>query len=313
MNKLRMIAAQAAKQIDKNYLVQSIIPVHGGDINENYIIEMIQEDGTAVQIKLFLKVQHNSPENFFEAEAEGLQALQRNLHIACSDDPLPLRTPKVLGIGSIGNSRYLLLEFIPAGAAVSCTDYTLGRQLALFHSSENERAGSRSEYFGYQHDNYIGRNPQINTHHTNWISFFRECRLEYQIGTAERRNLLDRKLRNQLDTLSRELENVLTEPEYPVLLHGDLWSGNVMKANSGEWVLYDPAVYYGHPEVDIAMTELFGGFGRSFYEGYYAVIPRDSGYEERRDLYNLYHMLNHLNMFGRSYESSVKNIVRKYL
>jgi len=316
MNRLRQIVTQAAKHIDHNYLVQSVIPVHGGDINENYIIEMTREegDGVEVQKKLFLKVQHNSPEDFFEAEVEGLQALQRNLHIAFRDNPVALRTPKVLGKGILENSHYLILEHIPTESAVNSADYTLGRQLALFHSSENERTTScRTAFFGFQNDNYIGSTPQINTHHANWIDFFRECRLGYQIDTAERHNLLDRKLRNQLDTLSGELENLLTEPKYPVLVHGDLWSGNIMKANSGEWILFDPAVYYGHPEVDIAMTELFGGFGRSFYEGYHAVIPRDSGYEERRDLYNLYHMLNHLNLFGRSYESSVKNIVRKYL
>lgn len=313
MSRVSQIISQAVKLVDGNSVVQRVLPVNGGDINENYIVGIVSERSDLNQQNIFLKVQNNAPENFFEAEVDGLQALQSNMDLAFRGEPFPLRTPNILGKGIFENSHYLVLEYISQDSAVKSAESTLGRQLALFHTAAIKNVSSRACFFGYHHNNFIGRTSQVNTLHTSWISFFRDCRLGYQIEIAEKRDLIDLKLRNQLDLLSRRLETILPEPEYPVLVHGDLWGGNVMYANSGEWVLIDPAVYYGHPEVDVAMTELFGGFGRSFYEGYCDIIPREPAYNERKDLYNLYHMLNHLNLFGRTYETSVKNIVRKYL
>ncbi len=301
MTTIKEIATRAVGQIGINLPIERIVPAYGGDINENHIVELGRGEKGSSWEKFFLKVQHNSPERFFEAEAEGLKAIQ-----AALSPPVP-RTPEVLGIGRLGTSHYLAMEYIHPGNSGKATELILGRQLAQLHR------GGRAELFGFPHDNFIGRTPQVNTFMSSWIDFFRENRLGYQIRIADNRNLLNLNLRKQLDKVLDRLELLLDEPDFPSLIHGDLWGGNVMTANTGEPVIIDPAVYYGHPEADIAMTELFGGFSRKFYDGYYEINPRDPGYKERKELYNLYHMLNHLNLFGSSYESAIKSIVSRYM
>ena len=151
----------------------------------------------------------------------------------------------------------------------------------------------------------------MNTAYDSWIDFFRECRLKPQFESAA--PYFDQSDQKKISRILERADRILIEPEHPSLLHGDLWSGNVIAGNDGRAWLIDPAVYVGHAEADIAMTELFGGFSPSFYGAYCEAAPMQPGYHRRRNLYNLYHLLNHLNLFGQAYLSSVKHIINEYV
>ena len=201
------------------------------------------------------------------------------------------------------------MEFIESGRR--SVDYweNFAHQLAAVHQAPTVELVPGGTY-GFVHDNFIGARQQVNDPQDQWISFFRDCRLVPQFADAA--SYFTEADRKRIGRLLDHLENVLVEPEYPSLLHGDLWSGNVMTGNDGKAWLIDPAVYVGHPEADLAMTELFGGFPPAFYAAYQEAFSMQDGYEDRRDLYNLYQLLNHLNLFGPSYLPSVRRIVEKY-
>jgi len=167
-------------------------------------------------------------------------------------------------------------------------------------------------FYGLDHDNFIGANPQPNHPCNNWVDFFREQRLGYQMELARQRGYLSAKRGQSLETLLANLGNWLPAQPPVSLLHGDLWGGNWLVTDMGEAALIDPAVYYGDREAELAFTELFGGFPSQFYAAYNEVWPLESGYGERKELYNLYHLLNHLNLFGESYGGSVDAILRKF-
>ncbi len=271
--------------------------IFGGDINEAYGLTLT--DGTC----LFMKSNAGAEESFFTAEAEGLQAIARTGAIG---------TPRVL-CGGIDREKaggnFLLLELIRSGERVSDYWETFARQLAAMHQAKTAGFVKKGVY-GFIHDNYIGARKQRNTPYSSWIRFFRDCRLKPQLESAAA--YFDMTELKKADRLLERLDTILIEPEYPSLLHGDLWSGNVITGNDGKAWLIDPAVYVGHAEADLAMTELFGGFSPIFYEAYKEAAGIQPGYARRRDLYNLYHLLNHLNMFGRSYFPSVKRIIDSY-
>ena len=272
---------------DRAVAAKNFVP--GGDINEAYALTL--DDGTV----LFMKSNaENAVENFI-AEAEGLEAI-RNTHTISS--------AKVLGIGTDKNHSFLLLEYIAAGKRIADYWETFALELAAMHRSD---AGA---YYGFVRDNWIGTRPQKNDLCGSWIAFFRDCRLKPQFQAAEK-NFSTSELK-KIDWLLEHLDRYLIEPERPSLVHGDLWAGNIITGTDGKGWLIDPAVYFGCAEVDIAMTELFGGYSGSFYEAYKETGLLKPGYEDRRDLYNLYQLLNHLNMFGRSYLHSVMRIVRRY-
>ncbi len=170
--------------------------------------------------------------------------------------------------------------------------------------------GSTTPY-GFSQDNFIGARSQKNTPSSSWVSFFREQRLAPQFKTAD--SWFTPADRAKISKLLDNLDRFLIEPEQPSLLHGDLWSGNVMCGSDGKAMLIDPACYIGHRETDLAMTQLFGGFPESFYQAYKEAFPLQDGYEERRDLYNLYQLLNHLNLFGPTYLEPVLSIVSEYV
>lgn len=199
-----------------------------------------------------------------------------------------MRAPQPLAQGVAGGKAYLLLEYLDLK---STADFAaLGRMLATAH----RKPGAR---FGWQRDNYIGATPQANGWCDDWAEFWRERRLRPQLELARSKGF---------DLGKVALEDLLVrhKPE-PSLLHGDLWSGNAGFTASGP-VVFDPAVYYGDREADLAMTELFGGFPREFYAAYEEVFPLPEGYGMRKHLYNLYHLLNHLNLFGGGYLGQVK-------
>lgn len=275
-------------------------PVYGGDINEAYCLSF--SDGTAA----FMKCNALKNLSFFEAEAKGLEALRKTGTIG---------VPKALGIGTDESQKisFLLMEYLESAPRANGYWEVFGRELAALHHADCSHftATDSDQPFGFASDNYIGASPQINTPKANWIAFFRECRLFPQMKMAE--GYLDSGMRKQCMKLLEHLDDYLAEPEFPSLLHGDLWSGNALCGPDGKAWILDPAVYVGHFEAELAMTELFGGYPPVFYEAYHEVNRIDSGYRDRRDLYNLYHMLNHLNLFGASYLSSVQRILDRYV
>lgn len=293
--------------------------VFGGDINESYHLVLTDgvkhdrncetkkeigdrsEHGT---LHVFMKTNAKDNLPFFRTEAAGLDALRKTGAIG---------VPQVLGIGTqegSGGYSFLLMEFI--GAKERRSDYweVFARQLAGMHQAPTADLVPDGVY-GFGQDNYIGASRQVNTAHERWIDFFRECRLKPQFESAA--HYFEKSDLKKIGRLLEQADRILVEPEHPSLLHGDLWSGNVIAGSDGRAWLIDPAAYVGHAEADLAMTELFGGFPDAFYEAYKKAAPLQPGYERRRDFYNLYHLLNHLNMFGKSYLSSVKRIISRYL
>lgn len=273
-------------------------PVAGGDINEACQLELA--DGTCV----FMKANRKDNLSFFTTEATGLKAIARIGEIG---------TPELLCYGTDedrGGFSFLLMEWIQGERPISNYWETFAHQLAAMHRAPAQKFVSGGRY-GFDQNNYIGARPQANMAYDSWVTFFRDCRLEPQIRSAE--HYFGNGELKGIGWLLDHLGDFLVEPENPSLLHGDLWSGNVIVGNDGKAWLIDPAVYVGHAEADIAMTELFGGFPQEFYSAYREAGLLQPDYEGRRDLYNLYQLLNHLNLFGRNYLSSVRQILDKYI
>ncbi len=270
--------------------------VAGGDINEAYRLTL--SDG----MHIFMKSNQGKSVSFFQREAEGLAAIAETGAIS---------TPQVFGCGTGENGgAFLLLEFVESRRPGKDYQEILAQQLARMHQSRTENFVTGGIY-GFAQDNYIGANPQVNTPCKSWTEFFRDCRLKPQFLQAS--DYFGKEEWKKITELLERTGEILTEPEYPSLIHGDLWAGNVMTGSDGLAWLTDPAACVGHREADLAMTELFGGFSGKFYEAYREAAPLQPGYEKRRDFYNLYHLLNHLNLFGRSYLSSVRRIVEEYV
>lgn len=286
--------------------VRSRTRISGGDINEAYAL--VLTDGQVI----FMKSNSHTPEDFFKAEAAGLSAVASTGTI---------RTPEILCTGrETGKSEscnFLLLKYVESRNPRDDFWETFGRNLAALHNADTksffESDGTENQadknQFGFFQDNYIGERPQRNTPRESWISFFREMRLEPQFKSADR--YFTDEQRKSISHFLDHLDDFLTEGK-PSLLHGDLWSGNVMCGPDGNAMLIDPASYVGHAEADIAMTELFGGFPPAFYGAYKEIVHFEPGYELRRDIYNLYQLLNHLNLFGHSYLPSVLHILRRF-
>lgn len=272
-------------------------PVMGGDVNRACVLKLT--NGRQIFAKL------NTLENgdIFTAEAAGLCAIAATGAIG---------TPDILGSGVDTEKKcsFLLMEYIESGSRVRDYWETFARQLADVHRAVTDELTAGRKY-GFVRDNYIGIRKQKNQVYDSWTAFFRDCRLAPQLEAAG--SCFDKTERKKITVLLDRVEEILVEPAYPSLLHGDLWAGNFITGTDGRAWLIDPAAYVGHREADIAMTELFGGFPRTFYDAYREAAPMQAGYEDRRDLYNLYHLLNHLNMFGGSYLSGVKRILNRYV
>jgi len=245
---------------------------------------------------MFLKWNTNAPDDFFEKEADGLKRL--------ATARTALRIPDVISSGKPVNSRpgFLLMEFIEEGR--SGNSFEFGQNLAKLHQTGIDQ-------FGLDTDNYIGSLPQSNRRHDEWIDFFVEERINPQIQMAVDSGKLSRGILQNWDRLSGKL-NEIFPPTKPSLLHGDLWGGNYLFDSSGSGVLIDPAVYYGHPEMDLAFTKMFGGFSSEFYKGYESELPLEPGFSERIPIYNLYPLLVHVNLFGGHYTSQFHSTLRKF-
>lgn len=278
--------------------IEKTSPISGGDINEAQSLTLT--DGR----RIFMKSNTKENLSLFTAESAGLAAIARTKAIGM---------PRILGVGTDedrGGYAFLLLELISGKTRGINYWEDFARQLAAMHRASTAGMVSDGKY-GFDGDNYIGRRRQVNTGHDSWLNFFRECRLEPQFRDAAR--YFDKEEWKRITRLLDRIDEILVEPEYPSLLHGDLWGGNVIAGNDGAAWLIDPAVYVGHAEADLAMTELFGGFPPIFYDAYKEAAPLQPGYERRRDVYNLYHLLNHLNLFGRMYLPEVKHTISRTL
>jgi len=246
---------------------------------------------------VFVKVADRQRLPLLEAEAAGLRELA---------SAAALRVPSVLAVGLAGSQAFLALEWIEFRAATSRTEARLGELLAAQHRVTAPR-------FGWHRDDTIGATPQPNAWTDDWTRFFAEQRLGFQLDLAVEQGhsgrLVERgrRLCEQLDVLLRGHRRL------PSLLHGDLWGGNWAADESGNPVVFDPAVYFGDREADLAMTRLFGGFGRAFYDAYESAWPLEAGATLRFDLYNLYHVLNHLNLFGGGYRAQAEALIDRLL
>ena len=310
------------------FTLRTATPVGGGSINEAYRLE--GTDGS----RYFLKLNDAKHLPMFSAEAEGLNT------IAATNT---IRVPRPIALSITNSHSFLVLEHLELSSRGDAK--LLGEQLAALHrstppplpcreitsdlparglsrmASSSIRVGERvdallssaSSCFGFAHDNFIGTTPQPNGWKDNWLDFWREHRLGFQLRLAAQNGY-----GGQLQSLGEKLLDALPAffdgyPPQPALLHGDLWGGNHAFLADGTPVIFDPAPYYGDRECDLAMTELFGGYTADFYAAYRASYPLDAGYTVRKDLYNLYHILNHANLFGGGYARQAEQMMQKLL
>jgi fructosamine-3-kinase len=302
---VRSVESALEAEIGRSVRITSAAPVGGGCINPSARIESESGD------RFFLKWNTASPQEMFRAEADGLRALA---------GPGTVRIPGVLGEGGSGTHRdpgWLLMEFIPQGRPGPAYGRRLGEGLAALHSAFRSTPGYRkNQSFGWHRDNFIGSLPQENAPVGDWITFWRDRRLEPQLRLARNHGYFSGGAGRVLDDLLSRLETVMAgaDEEGPALIHGDLWSGNFYAGPDGEPVLIDPAVYRGVGEVDLAMMELFGSLPRGFLAGYGGTRPIPQEYDRfRRALYQLYYLLVHVNLFGSGYESGSISAARKAL
>ncbi|KAF7138241.1 hypothetical protein RHSIM_Rhsim07G0021100 [Rhododendron simsii] len=271
--------------------ITKIRPVGGGCIN---LASHYETDAGS----FFVKTNRSIGPSMFEGEALGLSAMYETSSI---------RVPRPFKVGTLPTGgSFIIMEFIEFGASRS-NQSALGRKLAEMH-----KAGKSEKGFGFDVDNTIGSTLQINTWASDWIEFYGERRLGYQLKLARDQygdSTIYEKGQRLVKNMGPLFENVVVEP---CLLHGDLWSGNVSSDKNGEPVILDPACYYGHNEAEFGMSWC-AGFGGSFYNAYFEVMPKQPGFESRRDLYMLYHYLNHYNLFGSGYRSSAMSIIDDYL
>jgi len=246
----------------------------------------------------FLKWNASCPDDMFEREAEGLKELYKG---ASSE----LKIPKVLCYKDVTDSPgFLVTEFLERGNTMN-DDEKLGRGLAIIHQLQNLK-------FGFFHDNYCGDTPQKNTFVNDWITFFRENRIEYLLRLIEQSRGLSSSELKIYNQLLERLPLLIPEDSIPVLIHGDLWSGNYMLSSAGP-ALIDPAAYYADREMEFAIVTMFGGFSKRFYDSYNEVFPLKSDWQERNKLYQIYHILNHYHLFGGSYGSQALRGAKSYL
>ncbi len=280
------------KNLAINEKIVSASTISGGDINAAWFLQ--GEHG-----RYFLKLNAAQYVTMFACEYRALLTMSKSLTLAC---------PQALFYGTFADRSYLLLEFIEF--CNSDCDAELGVCLADFHSLTHPE-------YGWQENNFIGTTAQINTRMTNWCDFWLQCRLHPQWQLAAKQGYSTH-LKHFETPLFTRVETLLRDHHPKAsLLHGDLWSGNkacyLNKAGKRQPVIFDPACYYGDRETDLALSRLFGGFSTSFYEAYERVWPLTEGHQQRCTVYQLYHMLNHLNLFGEGYLASCQNMIARII
>ena len=278
------IARTITQATGQEFAIANTNSVGGGCINQGYKI-------SSDEAEYFVKLNDASQIEMFVAEAIGLKQMYATGTIT---------VPQPICYGTVDSSSYIVLQWLDLGRGGSQSYREMGRQLAAMH-----REGT-AERFGWERNNTIGSTPQINTQADNWADFFAEQRIGYQLKLAKRRGGSFPNTNKVVEAIKDKLAD--RKPEAS-LVHGDLWSGNAAIAADGSPVILDPATYYGDRETDLAMTELFGGFPAAFYDGYNEAWQVDSGYQQRKSIYNLYHVLNHFNIFGGGYANQAQRII----
>ena len=286
------ISKSLSNTLNKKIVFSQHTSVSGGCINQAW--KVTDSKGHL----WFVKTNKPSLVAMFEAEAAAVNELKATGAI---------RVPQAYCFGSTPELSYLVLEYISLGGSINQAQ--AGKQLAALH--QHHQSGELP--FGWSIDNTIGATPQSNTPHASWLSFYKKERLLYQLNLAKSKGYSSKAYDKGL-LLAEKLPLFFSnyQPQAS-LLHGDLWSGNCASDDQGNPVIFDPATYYGDRETDLAMTELFGGFNQQFYDAYHHHYPIDSGYKSRKTLYNLYHILNHYNLFGGAYASQAESMTQKCL
>ncbi len=279
------IADRISQAKGKLFQVKESRSVGGGCINDSYVVG---DQGD----RYFVKLNQPNLLEMFTAEAAGLEEISKTKTIL---------VPQPVCSGIISSHSYLVLTYLDLGNSNAANWSQLGQQLAALHQA------AAPTQFGWHRQNNIGSTPQINEGSDDWAKFFSEQRLGYQLQLAGHRNF------PQGQHLLEALPKLLNHQPAVSLVHGDLWGGNAGFTTNGQPVIFDPATYYADREVDLAMTELFSGFPAAFYQGYEAVYPLAAGYQQRQVIYNLYHLLNHYNLFGGSYLNQANSSIAKIL
>lgn len=282
----KIVCKQIEKVTKQAFSIKKSYAVSGGCINSAYVLQ-------GENISFFIKLNQAALLYMFEAEFAGLTELALSGTV---------KVPHPIGYGLLTEKAYIVMEMLSLNSTKSQSDDKLGHQLAQLHQI-------KQPFFGWNRDNTIGSTRQINLSSDNWVTFWHDNRLGFQLSLAEKNGYAGRLL-DSGEKLSELLPLFFSRySPQASLLHGDLWSGNASGTHDGVPVIYDPACYYGDREADIAMTELFGGFSPRFYSAYNDLFPLDSDYPVRKTLYNLYHILNHLNLFGSSYLPQAQNMI----
>ena len=282
------ISQAISQATGQEFAIATTNSVSGGCINQGYKVK-----GNGNDRQYFVKLNDVSQVDMFAAEALGLKQMYATQTIT---------VPEPICWGMAANSSYIVLQWLDLGGGNQQSWTEMGRQLATMH-----REGT-SQNFGWERNNTIGSTPQVNSWMDNWADFFAEQRIGYQLKLAKRRGVSFPDTKQVVDAVKAKL--AVRQPQ-PSLVHGDLWSGNAAIGQDGTPIIFDPATYYGDRETDIAMTELFGGFPTAFYNGYNEVWQLDSGYRQRKNIYNLYHVLNHFNLFGGGYANQAQRIIQQ--
>ena len=283
----RCIEQEISESLEQEFIILHKEEISGGDISRSYLI-------TDNRRKFFVKVNRKSFLSNFEAESSSLSTLAHQDII---------RVPGVICCGITLNNSFLVLEYLSLHTGTDEQWYDAGINLARLHQTTSQGM------FGWDSENFIGETVQVNEWRKNWSVFFAEQRIGWQLQLLAEKDIYLGDIQRIQDCCHDLLEHHKPNPS---LLHGDLWHGNIAFADD-EAVIYDPACYYGDREADIAMTELFGRLPEPFYQGYQQQYPLSPRYEERKELYNFYHILNHCNLFGGIYIPRAKKFIENYL
>ena len=282
------IAREISRATEQDFAIADRQSVSGGCINQAYQVR-------GEQAQYFVKLNDANKVEMFAAEASGLKQMFATETII---------VPKPVCWGTADNKSYIVLQWLELGGRSERGWREMGHQLAAMHRYRT------SSKFGWEMNNTIGSTPQVNTWMANWADFFAEQRIGYQLKLAKHRGGSFRDRDRVVEAIREKLQD--RQPQAS-LLHGDLWSGNAAFTSDGQPVIFDPATYYGDREADLAMTELFGGFPTAFYNGYNEAWQLDTGYSQRKSIYNLYHILNHFNLFGGGYGNQAKRIIDRLI